>query len=198
MIYRDPVTKRPIDYNETSVFIVFIRGKYHKKRAIKYFPHDQIQDALNFYYQYEIPETHYKYLQIHHKDDLREKSGDVIFKMKGFLPSTKEIKLKLAKRSVAYKKVSTINLIHTPISLAKKLKFYDFSKLPVVHEAWTKTRFVYCLLSYFFSLTPIEQHAMMEKAYKLYIAEKLLSGGREDESNKMIEIAQSEDDITLL
>lgn len=198
MIYRDPVTRKPIDYSETSVFIIFIRGRYHKKRAIKYFAYTNIQDALDFYYQYEIPETYYKYLHLNTKDDLSERGGEVIFKMKGHLPSTKELKLKLAKRSVAYEKVPTLNLIHTPMSLAKKLKIYDFSRLPVVHEAWTKTRLVYCLMSYFFSLSHDEQSKLMEIAYPLYLSEKLMSGGRIDESNKMVEIVSNEIDLNLL
>jgi hypothetical protein len=53
-------------------------------------------------------------------------------------------------------------------------------------------------MSYFFSLSHDEQSKLMEIAYPLYLSEKLMSGGRIDESNKMVEIVSNEIDLNLL
>ena len=79
-----------------------------------------------------------------------------------------------------------------PESIAKKLALVDFSKLPVKHEKWSKTKLIYCLLSYFFSLNDSEKHDLMDKAFRLYTSEKLQSGGKEDEANDLRELVAME------
>jgi hypothetical protein len=61
----------------------------------------------------------------------------------------------------------------------------DFSTFPYIHEKWTKTKLMYCLLSYFFSLNQEEKTTLLEKAFRLYASEKLASGGNIEEATEL-------------
>jgi len=188
----DKNTLKPIEYFEESIFVIYTKGGYHKKRALRFFTSDKIIDALEFFYGLEVPVNQRKYLMIHHRDHLAENEGKMIYNMKGYYPNAKELKLKLGRHMVSYRYKATLNLVKTPESIAKKLALVDFSKLPVKHEKWSKTKLIYCLLSYFFSLNDAEKHELMDKAFRLYTSEKLQSGGKEREANELRELVAME------
>jgi hypothetical protein len=188
----DKITKKPIQYSEESIFVIYSKGGYHKKRPIRFFTHTHVQDALDFFYALEVPVNQRKYLMIHHRDHLSESEGEMIYNMKGYYPNASELKLKLGRHLVSYRYRPTLNLVKTPESIANKLSLIDFSKLPVKHEKWSKTKLIYCLLSYFFSLNDQEKHELMDKAFRLYTSEKLQSGGKEKEANELRELVAME------
>jgi hypothetical protein len=190
--FTDKITLKPIEYSEESIFVIYTKGGYHKKRALRFFTSDKVSEALEFFYSLEVPINQRKYLMIHHRDHLAESEGKMVYNMKGYYPNAKELKLKLGRHLVSYRYRPTLNLVKTPESLAKKLSLVDFSKLPVKHEKWSKTKLIYCLLSYFFSLNDFEKYELMDKAFSLYTSEKLESGGKEDEANDLRELVAME------
>jgi hypothetical protein len=188
----DKITKKPIQYSEESIFVIYSKGGYHKKRPIRFFTHTHVQDALDFFYALEVPLNQRKYFMVHHRDHLAESEGEMIYNMKGYYPNASELKLKLGRHLVSYRYRPTLNLVKTPESIANKLSLIDFTKLPVKHEKWSKTKLIYCLLSYFFSLNDQEKHELMDKAFRLYTSEKLQSGGKDKEANELRELVAME------
>jgi len=179
MIYLDEITKKPIEYNENDFFCIYVKGGYHKKRLMRAFSHERISEALKFFYDLEITKNHRKHFVRQSKDSLGESHGEVIYNMKGYFPNANALKLKLGRNVYSYKKIATLNLIHTPITLAKKLSLFDLDTLPPMQEAWSKSKLVYCLLSYIFSISEKDRNEIMRKAYRAYVLDKLESGGQE-------------------
>jgi hypothetical protein len=188
----DAITKKPIQYDENSIFVIYLKGGYHKKRPIRFFTHAHVREALDFFYALDVPLTKRKYFMIHHKDHLSESEGKLIYNMKGYYPNAGELKLKLGRHLVSYRYRPTLNLVKTPETLAKKIDMFDFSTLPVKHEKWSKTKLVYCLLAYFFSLNEQDRYELMDKSFKLFTAEKLQSGGKDTDASELRELVRGD------
>jgi hypothetical protein len=199
MIYVDQITKKPIEYNENNVFMIYTKGGYHKKKLIRIFPCARVEEALKFFYDLEITKNHRKYLVKELKDSLGESKGETILSMKGYFPNTKALKLKIGQNLYAYEKIATLNLVHTPITLARKLNLFDLETLPMMHEKWSKSKIVYALLSYIFSIPENERNELMKKAYRAYILDKLSSGASDPkelkEYSEVVTALNNDDDI---
>jgi hypothetical protein len=44
--FTDKITLKPIEYSEESIFVIYIKDGYHKKRAIRFFTSDMINLTL--------------------------------------------------------------------------------------------------------------------------------------------------------
>lgn len=182
MTYVDKFTGRPIEYDKNSVFVIYLKGSYRKKRPIKYFTCERIEEAFKTFYDLDIATNQRKYLKLHHKDHMSEQDGETIYSMKGYLPQTMTPKIKMGNGMISYRKIATINMIHTPITLAKKIHAVDFDSFPLINEKWTKTKLAYCLFAYFFDLPIEERNKLLARAHKLYVSEKVESGGNETDA----------------
>lgn len=183
--YIDKVTHKPINYNETDVFVIYSKGGYHKKRLERIYSADRVEEAFDFFYKLEVPMTQRKHLCIHEKDKMLQHEGKVILNMKGYFPTNVGIGFSHGRSRANYRHVPTLNLIKTPETIALKLRLVDFTTFPYIHEKWTKTKLMYCLLSYFFSLNQEEKTILLEKAFRLYASEKLASGGNDKEATEL-------------
>lgn len=183
MQYLDNFTKRPIEYSKDDVFIIAIKGSYRKKRHIKYFTADKIDEAFKSFYDLDVSINQRKYLLVLNRDSFGSSEGKTIYSMKGYLPSSGTIKLKLGNGMISYQKTATINMVHTPISLAKKIDAIDFDQFPVINEKWTKTKLAYVLFSWLVNQRKETIQSFLADAYRFYISEKLESGGSLDDAN---------------
>jgi hypothetical protein len=183
--YIDKVTHKPIKYNEEDVFVIYSKGGYHKKRLERIYSADRIEEAFNFFYMMQVPMTQRKHLCVHSKDKMLPHEGKVILNMKGYFPTNVGVGFSHGRARTNYRHSPTLNLIKTPETIAIKLRMVDFTTFPYIHEKWTKTKLMYCLLSYFFSLNQEEKTTLLEKAFRLYASEKLASGGNIEESTEL-------------
>jgi hypothetical protein len=184
-IYVDKVTHKPIEYTDDSVFVIYSKGGYHKKRLERIFTADKVEEAFDFFYKMQVPMTQRKHLCIHHKDMMLPHEGKVILNMKGYFPTNIGIGFTHGRARSTYRHSPTLNLIKTPETIAIKLRMIDFTTFPYIHEKWTKTKLMYCLLAYFFSLNQEEKTTLLEKAFRLYASEKLASGGNIEEATEL-------------
>jgi len=175
MIYVDPITKKPIEYSSNDAFVIRTKTQYHKKRPHRYYAAADIAVAIKEFYDLELPDTYVKYLSKVPKDNLNH-DGELIFRMKGYLPNIKAARLKLGRQAINYRTVAVLNLIHCPETLARKFQGIDLASFPLVYAAWSKSRVVYCLMAYFLSLPQEEKNEILLKGHELLNKEKLASG----------------------
>lgn len=197
-IFIDKVTKRPIHYAEDSIFVLAVKGGYKKKRIIKYFKSKEIEQAFTSFYDLEIPKNQKKYLYQVSESSMDIKSGELIYRMNGYLSNGKSYNFRTGIKAHSYRRIPTINLIHTPESLAKKMDLLDLDSFPITSERWSKTKISYCLWCFFLALDKKKQCDLLEKAFNLLILEKLESGGVKEEVNEMKELIKTKPDLSEL
>lgn len=200
LVYIDNVTKKPIFYTENTVFVIYLKSYYHKKRPLRYYQNNELSDALKFFYDLEIPSDYTKYFFKIEKDQLGESDGEKIYLMKGFLPKVKDgVNVNAVEgKGYSYKKVIGVNLSQTPETMQKKLNGIDLKKLPAIRERWTRTKIVYCLLAYYLHLEEGEaKDNLLKIGYKKWMLEKLESGGRDQAAKEYSRVVvESEPDLS--
>lgn len=191
MTFIDPISKKPIEYTDSSIIGIYTKTKWGRKYPRRFFEATKLPEAVKEFYNLDIPLNYRKHLIIFpSKEEVNLKSGTLLLSMQGFLPNIREFQLDVTtpKKSHEYRKVATLNLINTPEAIAIKLRGLDFSKFPLVSERWTQTKVVYSLLSYFLSLNDEDKNELIRKAFYCYLQDKLASKGREEDIKYITEL----------
>lgn len=188
----EPHTKVPIEYTDNDRFTIYIKCQARKKKVVRTYLPEDIGLAIDEFYKLELSKYYRKHLVKEHKDQVGLGEGEILLNMKGFLPPHRSLSIKGRKENYkGYEKKASLNLTNCPKSLALKISNMPLSDYPIIDEQWTRTKVNYALLSYFYSLSLEEQNNILRKGYRLYIVEKLKSGGKVIEGEKYKDIAMA-------